>query len=311
MRKSSWYRACAGAMILAGTCSFAVQKARAVVVFSDDFDRDDNLVSTTGPITGHSSVNWNGEIGALTAFGRSGAVGIQGNRMVAVTGDTPSYFQAGYATSNFASSWNNILTENTGKIVWTFNMQSSLANLPVFSATESAYTSVVLASTTNNPTTSRGYAVAWGNPGRKDQLRLTSFAPDGGVPKSDSFIYSGESQTDGDPFDNIDTEHLSIRVEYDPSTDVWSLFARDDGASFDDPALGSDFILIGSLGNTDHVDVPMTQVGFAGVYAGADFAYTYDNFTISVVPEPSAFLLGSLGLVGIAAARRRFGKKVG
>jgi hypothetical protein len=53
----------------------------------------------------------------------------------------------------------------------------------------------------------------------------------------------------------------------------------------------------------------MTQVGFAGIYAGPT-SYSYDNFTISVVPEPSAFLLGSIGLIGIAAARRRFSKKV-
>jgi hypothetical protein len=319
MKKTNWLRACASAMILTGTCSYAVQNAQAGVIFEDNFDRPNGTAiggvwtEAIDPALPLPFLPKDGDIllrdGMLTVPHEAGT--FQGDVY-------PSVFQVGYKISDIGNAWPATLASAAGKMTWTVNMQSSKAQLEG----PSSYTSVVLASTSTEPSETKGYAVAWGHDVDADWLRLVHFAPrmqDGFMlPYTTMFINGG---AEGEPFDQMGTNYTSVRVEYDPELNTWSLYARDDGSvEFSDPASSAagDFTLLGTYGLGDdeitpHIHEEMHYVGFAGTYLQGyednGYAYRYDNFTISVVPEPSAFLLGSVGLVGIATARRRFHKK--
>lgn len=62
--------------------------------------------------------------------------------------------------------------------------------------------------------------------------------------------------------------------------------------------------------NTDFCNFDFTSVQFAGVARSVNFGETpnqafYDNVTIALVPEPSAYLLMALGLAGVGVLTRR------
>jgi hypothetical protein len=76
-----------------------------------------------------------------------------------------------------------------------------------------------------NSTTAQGYALLAGESGTPDNLRLVSF---NGQPSNWSAVINSG-------VDFTQNKRLSVKVTYDPSTNLWSLWVRDDGASFADP----------------------------------------------------------------------------
>lgn len=123
-----------------------------------------------------------------------------------------------------------VFSSAAGTMEWYFNMQQSRADPTGFAGGQYG-AAFVIGSNTNDPAapSKYGYAVIFGESGTADPVRLVSF--NGSVFDASTFtnILSVPSPA-------VKTNCMSIKVSYNPCNNEWSLTARDDGASFADPA---------------------------------------------------------------------------
>ncbi|MFO0001417.1 MAG: hypothetical protein ACK559_09815, partial [bacterium] len=125
-----------------------------------------------------------------------------------------------------------------------------------------------------------GYAVALGQSGSTDPVRLIRF--NGGLRGTlDNIIASNTSG-----LSDFGTQYLSVRVVYTPATNSWQLLLRNDGASaFADPASGT-LISQGTAINNTHTSTSSMQ--FTGGYwqgnTEATQTASFDNFCLKLTP---------------------------
>jgi trimeric autotransporter adhesin len=290
--KNSTFRRMLFSTALFAVCFAVSSEVRATIVFKDDFNRADN--TTLGSISGPGTGTWTETI----TPGGDSDLNVAGNLMLVDHGNTDSLYQASMSTAGFLAPWASTLAGNPGKVTWNVNMQSARPELSGF-AIGSNGIGLALASTAGAFGTTNGYAVVWGQPGTTDPIALVRFTGAVSVP-----ILAGT----GTPFGDMNANFLSVRVEYEPSTNTWTMLARDDGASaFADPETGAGYVNFGSVVNSDHTSATIAQTGMFGFYTsnGATDLYRYDNYSIDVVPEPSTVALTITAVVGLAAFRVR------
>lgn len=194
--------------------------------------------------------------------------------------NTSGWIRASTSTDDFASPYRNILSENPGNVVWTFNMrQRSLTPNGFESGSHGA--AFILAGTSGSSTTSgTGYAVILGNSGSADPVRLVRYS--GGLRSYTNIITSNTSgMTD------FARQYLSIKVIYTPITNTWQLFVRNDGTSaFQDPSQGT-LTFQGSAVNNQSTS---TNLDMMGALWNAGWLITYQAFFDNVkvtVAEPT------------------------
>src|SRR5690606_18116876 len=182
--------------------------------------------------------------------------------------NTSGWIRASTSTDDFASPYRNILSENPGNVVWTFNMrQRSLTPNGFESGSHGA--AFILAGTSGSSTTSgTGYAVILGNSGSADPVRLVRYS--GGLRSYTNIITSNTSgMTD------FARQYLSIKVIYTPITNTWQLFVRNDGTSaFQDPSQGT-LTFQGSAVNNQSTS---TNLDMMGALWNAGWLITYQAF---------------------------------
>lgn len=283
-----------GILTVTITCTIISSSAHAVTVFKDDFNRLNS--STLGAISGPGTGIWNELISPPPVLQTPGDVDIFDGVMRVDHGASDAVYEVFIPTVGFLAPWSSTLGGNPGKVTWNINMQSGRPDLTGPGPITDGIGVVLVSTGSGFDSGVTGYLLSWGEAGN-DPLRL--FRVGTGV----TLILTASTA----PFNNIGTNYLSIRVEYEPSTHVWTLFARDDGPnSFSDPSQGT-FVNLGS--NVDGVlaNVTMTHVGVFGSYTqnGPNDIYRYDNFSISVAPEPSAMRLAFVGFTIVIASRRR------
>ncbi|MDX6767328.1 MAG: PEP-CTERM sorting domain-containing protein [Candidatus Methylacidiphilales bacterium] len=249
--------------------------AQAQVVFSDNMG-------------GTFSTNWTSQSTVTGTASFSSGVLLVDN--AGVSGQTWAYT----STSTYSSPYNTTLTNNSNNVQWAINMRT-LTTDPS-STNRMAF---VLAADSSNFSTASGYAVrVGGNSPSTDPFELIYFT--GGVNGTTTAIASGASFTAN--------QYGNLRVVFNPLTDAWSLFGST-GSSWSDPLLETTQLGATTVNNTG---VGAT-LGFSGVWSlhttGAAQDRSFDNLTVTVVPEPSTFALVAGGLVGLAALRRFRGKK--
>ena len=207
------------------------------------------------------------------------------------------------ATSSF-TSFQQSLASNASTLEWSFNAKSNRNSDPGGFGAGNYSLAVVLGASGSDLTTANGYAIAYGNSGAPDPIRLVKFA--GGLDADSNLttmISSGAADLSG--FAN----YFSVKVRYAPSTDSWQLFIRDDGtSSWSDP--GTVLSQIGStVTDSTYTSAPLTHFGFGWNYnSAANQSAQFDNFQVSALsstaaPEPSTLLLL---LPGLCLLRRRF-----
>ena len=253
-------------------------------VFTDDFNTNQSATYTTTGAIGAST--W-----SVTTGGTAGQdFGARRNTAVAqleLTNDaTAAANQNGWnftstPTTAFTAPYNSTLNLNTGMITWTFNMRQIRPDPAGFLTTSYGVAFILAGSGTNGATGTTGYAVALGQSGGVDPIRLLKY--NNGMQGTIANIIT--SNTVG--LTDFGTEYLSIKVTYVPSTDTWELFLRNDGASaFADPASGT----LVSQGTAVDNQYTGSSLGFMGGYwqgstGGGQTAF-FDNTTV-VVAAPT------------------------
>lgn len=268
--------------------AFASAAVAQVSVFNDNFNR--------------ASINGGTYTYTTTATGDGGA-SIVTNSLVLTndasgTANSNGRVSVSVPLSSFSAPFNSTLGSNPGQVSWTFNMQQIRSDPSGF-ASGGYGSAFILGGTSSDFSAGNGYAVVFGQSGATDPIRLVSYT--GGLGSTTNIITATSVLTD------VGAEHLSLSVTYNPSTNSWALFGRNDNTSFANPSSGLTS-LASSATNTTHTSVSMTAMGAYWNFstAGSQTA-KFDEFSVSVIPEPSTYaaIFGALALVGVIAHRRR------
>jgi hypothetical protein len=207
-----------------------------------------------------------------------------------------------YQTLASSGAFNTTFADSAGPMTWTFNMRQLRTNPASFTAGNYGVAWVVGASSTLVATQGSGYAVVLGNTGTPDPLRFVSFT--GGLQALGN--PTNALITASAPLSNPTNNFMSIRLTYNPSSNLWELFGRDDGTSaFSDPNVGT-LTLLGSATNSTYTDQALTSSGayWQGATAANQWAQ-FDNARLEVVPEPGTCALLALSAVCLAVYRWR------
>lgn len=244
------------------------------VVFTDDFSR-----ATLNP-GGTPSMTYTNTL----ATGATGVINT--SSFAEITSGTSagvSYITG--PTSTFASPYNNTLSSNPGTITWTFNMRWNRAssNNPAPPGTGGVYGQAVVLGGTNSNISSagNGYAVVYGSTATPDPIRLVAYTT-GVTGTLTDICTSGAS-------DIANTNnYASVRVTYVPSTNTWSLFVRDDGASaWANPLTGVTSQKGSSTVNSTYTGSALTSMGFLWSHSTTvTNSGQFDNFTVQVPQSP-------------------------
>jgi len=162
----------------------------ATTVFSDDFNRASLGAAWTTTVTaGDGGASIVSNILQLTndASGTANA-----NGRVFTTAPT----------SSFLSPFNQVLSSNPGLISWSFNIQQIRADPSGFNS-GSYGAAFVLAGTSGDLTAGNGYAVAIGQSGTTDPIRLVRYAGGLGLDSQLTNVISGTA-----PFSDVGTNYL-------------------------------------------------------------------------------------------------------
>ncbi len=259
------------------------------VVYSDDF----STTPASFPPVGYALANGNtdatpGSNAGLQVGGSAGSIvftpGLLSVWTTAATsplGITNNGYAAATAPmSAVAAPFNPILSANTMRVQWAFNMQTGI---PVtgFSDGRNGIAVVLAADNPDVRNAGKGYAVVF-DPTTPDGISLINYS--GGLLGTLSTIVATG------PFMMSSIDYASVKVIYDPATDDWELQVRDDGfTSFTSPTTGTLFS-VGTGTDGTYTSAVMTTFGFYGNYsvtyltAAPDALNGYfDNFSISLL----------------------------
>ena len=269
-----------------------------IVLFGDNFSVSQGTawatsgqIGTSGWQVNRSGADWGGRIdGGVLAL----------TNTASATANVSGWVSATRSNAGFGEGFSSTLGDNVQLVEWFFNLQQIRPNPGGFDGI--AYgTAVVLATNSSGlGTTGVGYAVVLGNPLDPDPIRLVRF--------NEGFA-NNASLTDlivaGAPLGDPGTSHMSIRVIYDPDTDQWALYGRNDGGSFADPRAGT-LTALGSATDANHTNVALGNFGFYWQGAtAANQTARFDNFSILLTPEPGRTLLLAVAALALLGRRRR------
>jgi hypothetical protein len=180
-------------------------------------------------------------------------------------------------TSGFSSPFNSTLSSNTGIVTWTFNMRQIRTDPSGF-ATGNYGVAFILAGTSQTAfNAGSGYAIVLGQSGATDPVRLATY--NNGLSGTLTNIIT--SNTTG--LTDFGNEYLSVKVTYDPSSNTWEMFLRNDGGSaFVDPETGS-LTSQGTVVNSTYTGTAMSYMGayWGGATASTQTAF-FDNVKVKV-----------------------------
>lgn len=252
-------------------------------VFSDNFNTSQGETFTTGGSIGASdwTVNRSGDDWGARIHGNI----LELTNTASAAANANGWVFVYVATADFEATFDNTLSSNSDVVNYIFNMQQIRDN-PAGIGTSSNYAVAFIIGSTNNSVRSGGdgYAIVLGNNSSPDPIRFVKFS--GGV----STLGTGATGLiiADSPLDDPTNNYLSIALSYDPATDEWNLYGRNDGGSFGNPA-DEGLTLLGTVVDDTYTS---TALDFMGAYwQGSNAAgqtALFDNVTVVVgaVPLP-------------------------
>ena len=247
-------------------------------VFTENFSTSSGSSFTTNGAIGSSL--WN-----VTRSGNDFGAKIDGGILsltndVGSTANSKGWVLASTSTSNFLPSYNSVLSQNPGIVSWTFNMRQPRANPSglTYGKFGSAYVLAGTAGSTNS--IGSGYAIMLGEYGMTDRIRFVTY--NNGI---GNYYTKISSSTSG--LSDFGKEYTSIRVEYNPANNEWSLYLRkDNSTSFNDPKSGT-LVFQSKIVNTEFTNQLLEMTGaYWSAATTKNQAAIYDNISVTVeVPE--------------------------
>lgn len=250
-------------------------------VFAENFNApgtpQNSSFSPTGPIgTSQWTVTRSG--GDFGAKIDAGILTLSND--ISTAANVNGWVAASTSTTNYSSLYKPVLSQNTGVVSWSFNMRQIRANPSGFTSGKFGAAFILAGTPGTTNSAGKGYAIVLGQGTTTDPIRLATYS--NGL---SSIVPKLSSKTPG--LSDFGAEYTSIRVEYNPADNKWSLFLRKDNTtSFLDPKSGTltfqDEAVI-----TDYLNESLTMAG-AFWNAGTTKTQTsfFDNFSVSVqTPE--------------------------
>jgi hypothetical protein len=191
--------------------------------------------------------------------------------------------------SGFGSPFNPTLSSNNplSTIEWTFNLRTNRASIFAgFGASSYAGAVVLVGSNTNLQSAGSGYALVYGTTGTRN-WKLVKY--NNGLAGTQTDIITGGLFAGN-------TNYVSARIVYTPSTNTWSYYFRDDGASaWGDPTTTS--TLIGSAVDSTYTSTLMSVFGvFFNYSTAASQNLQFDNLRVQQSVSASATTIDQLTL---------------
>lgn len=226
-----------------------------------------------------------GSSAAMAIGGPAGTLLLTDNQLASYTtvahvipSGNSGFAYASAPIAGYSAPFVTTLTANTQMVTWTFNMKTGAA-ASGFGPWQNEAAVVLVSDNADIRFAGNGYAVIF-NPAVSLSLQLVRFSGGltGGVTP---LVTSGLVMS-------APTDYMSVRVAYNPATDVWELYIRDDGAgAFADPSTGVS-TLVGSAVDAVFTSSVMTHFGFYGNYSvtytgpGPDALNAYfDSYTVT------------------------------
>jgi len=276
--------------------SFAISFAGVgqTTVFTDDFSANTSTAWTTGGAIGSSAWSVTRSGNDWGARRNVSPLQLELTNDVGTTGNANGWVFSSVVTGSFGSPYNNTLNLNSGLVTWLFNMRQIRPDPSGFGTNSYGVAFILGGTSTTANNTGTGYAVALGQGGTTDPIRLVKFANGMQGTLTNIIISNTPGLTD------FGAEYLSIKVTYNPSNDQWELFLRNDGASaFADPAAGT-LTSQGTATDNTYTSVSLTSAG--GYWQGSTGASQpafFDNVTVIVTPAGTpAITAGSITTFG-------------
>ncbi|OWK73512.1 hypothetical protein CBW16_08335 [Flavobacteriaceae bacterium JJC] len=253
-------------------------------VFTENFNAPGTPQNSNFTATGSiGTSNWTvarsgGDLGAKIDAGM-----LTLSNDISTAANVNGWVAASTSTSNYHPLYKPVLSQNTGVVSWSFNMRQIRANPSGFTSGKFGAAFILAGTLGTTNSAGKGYAIVLGQGTTTDPIRLATYS--NGL---SSIVPKLSSKTPG--LSDFGAEYSSIRVEYNPADNKWSLFLRKDNtASFLDPKSGT-LVFQDEAVITDYVNESLAMAG-AFWNAGTAKIQTsfFDNFSVTVqTPELTA-----------------------
>jgi endonuclease I len=255
------------------TCTTAAESGCAATVFFDDFNRASLSPGGTPSMTYTSTT----ATGATASIATSTFLRIAPGTVSGISYVTGS-------SSNFSTPYSATLANNSGLVTWTFNFRWNRASSsnPAAPASSAYGQAIILAGSSPILTSGTGYAIVYGNSGTPDPVRLCAYS--NGISSLTDICTSGISDI------TATNNYVSVKVTYNPSGNLWSLYVRDDGASaWSDPSNGITSQKGTTTANSTYTGIALNTFGFLWSHSTTTTnTGDFDNFKVSVNTTPPA-----------------------
>jgi len=185
------------------------------------------------------------------------------------------------STSVYASPFTNILSNNTGEVIWNFTMKTNrstaFSNSTPWVANK--YGAATVIGCTNNVFSGsgagNGYAVVMTKGTNLNTLKLVKFA--GGILGTQTVLATS-------PADFMDSlkDYVSVKVVYSPFGHYWRLLAREDAITMNTSFTTVTTQLGSTIQDSTYTtsSTPLTNFGFFWIY-GNNSSYSSNNYSNS------------------------------
>ncbi|GAP42621.1 protein containing Por secretion system C-terminal sorting domain [Lentimicrobium saccharophilum] len=245
-------------------------------VFSDDFSTDQSTTWTTSGQIGSSAFSVSRSGADWGARRNTSPAQLEITNDVGATANATGWAFAYAVTSSFSSPYNTTLSSNPGLVTWYFNIRQPRTDPAGFGSGSYGAAYILAGSSTTAYNAGTGYAIALGQSGNIDAIRLVKYSA--GITSLTNIIASNTSG-----LTDFGTEYVSVKVTYTPSSNTWELFLRNDGTTaFADP-MGGTLVSQGTAVDNSYTSTSLAYMGgyWQGSTAGSQTAF-FDNITVQV-----------------------------
>ncbi|MBP7205081.1 MAG: endonuclease [Candidatus Cloacimonetes bacterium] len=183
------------------------------------------------------------------------------------------------STSGFSLPYNSTLASTDGSVTWYVNLRQVRADPAGFGSGNYGVAFILAGTSTTANNSGSGYALALGQSGSTDPLRLVKYSA--GISSPTNII---TSNTAG--LSDFGADYLSVKVTYEPVSNTWEMFLRNDGTTgFTDPTSG-ELVSQGTAVDNTYTSTSLSYMGayWQGSTAAIQTAF-FDNITVQVTPN--------------------------